>query len=308
MSPVGDALQQYLQVRRALGFKLREAGNLLADFVEHLERAGSATITCELALAWATEPVGVQPYRHKARLQVVRGFARYLHALDPTHEVPPADLLAYRRQRPEPRCYSEAQIAALVEAAGRLRPPLRAATYRTLFGLLAATGLRVGEAIRLDRADVELDRGLLTVRDSKFGKSRTLPLRPSTIKALNQYGTARDRLCPGPKEPAFFLSNAGTRLLYVSVRSAFVALARDVGLEPRAGKDAARIHDLRHGFAIQTLLDFYRQGDDVAVRMPLLSNYLGHADPVSSYWYLQATPELMLLAAGRLERWLGDPR
>jgi integrase/recombinase XerD len=218
MSPLADALEQYLEVRRALGFKLREAGNLLADFVEYLERAGSATITRELALAWATEPLGVQPYRHKARLQVVRGFARYLHALDPAHEVPPADLLAYRRQRPEPRCYSEAQIAALAKAAGSLRPPLRAATYRTLFGVLAATGLRVGEAIRLDRDDVELERGLLTVRDSKFGKSRALPLRPSTVEALDRYRTARDRLCPRPKEPAFFLSTAGTRLLYVSVR------------------------------------------------------------------------------------------
>ena len=308
MSPLADALEQYLRVRRGLGFKLREAGNLLADFVGYLERSGSATITRELSLAWATEPVGVQPYRHKARLQVVRGFARYLHAIDPAHDVPPADLLAYRRQRPKPRCYSEAQIAALVAATGSLRPPLRAATYRTVLGLLAATGMRVGEAIRLDRNDVDLEHGLLLVRDSKFGKSRTLPLLPSTVVALDQYRTARDRLCPRPKEPAFFLSTAGTRLLYVSVRSAFVALARDVGLEPRAGKDAARMHDLRHGFAIHTLLDFYRHGDDVAARMPLLSSYLGHADPVSSYWYLQATPELMLLAAGRLERWLGEPR
>lgn len=306
MSSLGDALEQYLAVRRALGFKLREHGNLLADFVQELERAGAATVTCELAVAWATKPAGVQPYRHKARLSVVRGFARYLHALDPSHEVPPSDLLAHRRTRPVARYYSEAQIAALVAAAGSLTPPLRAHTYSTLFGLLAVSGMRVGEAIRLDREDVGLERGLLLVRESKFGKSRTLPLSPSTVRALERYRVARDRLCPRPKDAAFFLSTVGTRLLYVGVRQAFIALAREVGLEPRAGHEHARIHDLRHGFAIQTLLDFYRQGVDVAARMPLLSSYLGHSDPACSYWYLEASPELLLLAAERLERALGE--
>jgi integrase/recombinase XerD len=307
MSQLSDALEQYLQVRRGLGFKLHEAGNLLADFVEHLERAGASVLTTELALAWATRSVGVQPFRWKARLSMVRGFARYLHALDPVHEVPPADPLAYRRPRPTPQLYTQAQIVALLRAADGLRPPLRARTYRTMFGLLAVSGLRVGEAIRLDRDDLDLESGVV-VRDSKYGKSRVLPLHPSTLDALSRYARQRDALCPRPKTPAVFVSTAGTRLVYPCVRSAFVELAREAGLQPRSGKRDARIHDLRHGFAVQTLLDWYRSDVDVSAQMPLLSSYLGHSTPAASYWYLQAAPELLVLAAERLERALGEPR
>lgn len=301
-----DACEQYLRVRRALGFKLRDHGNLLADFVAYLQRAGATTLTTELALAWATQSVGVQPYRYRVRLSIVRGFARYLHARDPAHEVPASDLLAYRPRYSLPRQYSGEQIAALVAAAGSLDVPLRAASYSTLFGLLAVTGLRVGEALRLDRDDVELDRGLLVVRDSKFGKSRTLPLAASTVQALERYRLKRDRLCPRPRDPAFFLTTAGTRIIYSSARRMFVRLAGEVGLEPRAGNAHARMHDLRHSWAIATLVDFYRQDLDVAARMPLLSGYLGHSGPESSWWYLHADPELLWLAGERLERALGE--
>jgi integrase/recombinase XerD len=309
MSNFSDACEQYLQVRRALGFKLHDHGNMLADFVAYLDRAEASTLTTELALAWATQSVGVQPYRHRVRLSIVRGFARYLHALDPAHEVPASGLLAYRPRYSLPRQYSDEQITALIAAAGSLDVPLRAASYSTLFGLLAVTGLRVGEALRLDRDDVELDRGLLVVRNTKFGKSRTLPLAASTVQALECYRLKRDHLCPQPTDPAFLLTTTGTRIIYSSARRMFIRLAGEVGLEPRAGNTHARIHDLRHSWAIATLLDFYRQGHqglDVSARIPLLSGYLGHSGPQSSWWYLHATPELLWLACERLESALGE--
>jgi integrase len=308
MSTLGEARERYLQVRRALGFKLHDHANMLADLVAYMDRAGASVLTTELALAWATQPVGVQLYRHRARLSMVRGFARYLHTLDPAHEIPASDLLAYRPRCSVPQRYQGEQIAALIKAAALLDgPPLRAASYSTLFGLLAVTGMRVGEALRLDRHDVELDRGVLVVRNSKFGKSRTLPLSTSTVAALERYRMTRDRLSPAPGDPdAFFLSTAGTRMIYSSARRMFVRLADEVGLQPRLGNKHAHVHDLRHSWAIATLEDFYRHQVDVAAQMPLLSGYLGHTGPESSWWYLHATPELLWLAEERLEHALGE--
>lgn len=306
MNTLSESCDQYLQVRRAMGFKLHDHGNMLADFVAYMNQVGAATVTTELAVAWATLSVGVQPYRYRARLSIARGFARYLHGLDPAHEVPATDLLAYRPRHSLPRQYSDAQIAALVSAAASLDVPLRAASYSTLFGLLAVTGLRVGEALRLDRDDVQLDRGLLAVRNSKFGKSRILPLAASTVDALERYCLTRDRAFPRPKGPAFFVTTRGTRMIYCSARRMFIRLAGEIGLEPRAGNSHVRMHDLRHSWAITTLTDTYHQGLDVAARMPLLSGYLGHSGPESSWTYLHATPELLWLAEQRLERALGD--
>ena len=295
----------YLSIRRALGFKLQDHGRLLPDFVDYLDRRGAATITIEAALAWAVQPQGVQRYRWKQRLSVVRGFARYLHALDPATQVPPTDLLAYRRERPTPYLFSETEIAGLLAMADTLNPPLRAATHRTLFGLLAATGMRVGEAIRLDRDDVDLDLGLLMIRQTKFNKSRQLPLHPSTIAALRDYAKDRDRLRRQPKAPSFFVSSVGTRLQDRRVRAVFADLVGHVGVTPRDGSRPPRIHDLRHSFAVARLLDWYHDDGDVAARMPLLSAYLGHVSPASTYWYLQAAPDLLALAAQRLERRAG---
>lgn len=302
MNRLQQALEDYLTMRRALGFKLREHGLLLPDFVDSVERAGANTVTTELAVAWATAPSGVDPYRWKARLSLVRGFARYLQSLDSATEVPPVGLLAYRVSRPIPDLYSDEAISRLLVEAGRLRPPLRAATYRTLFGLLAATGLRVGEAIRLERDDLDLTEGLLTVRQTKFGKSRQLPLQASTVDALVAYATQRDLSCPTPTATTFFVSTVGTPLIYTCIRQVFVDLAGRVGLESRTGARYPHLHGFRHTFAVSTLLAWHRDGTDVAARLPLLSAYLGHSHPASTYWYLQAAPELLAVAAQRLEQ------
>jgi integrase/recombinase XerD len=302
MSALADALRDYLSMRRALGFKLDRAAQLLGGFVAHAERVGAEHVTVELALAWATAPAGVDPSWHAARLSAVRGFARYLSALDPATQIPPTDVLSHRSRRAVPYLYSEAEIAALLAAARGLRSPLRAATYATLIGLLAVTGMRVGEAIALDRDDVDLRHGLIVVRHSKFDKSRQLPLHPSTTRALSDYGTTRDRLCPAPRTPAWLISTTGTRLIYNNVHKVFHQLTRQAGLRPRSPRCRPRPHDLRHAFAVATLLDWYRDGGDVAARLPLLSTYLGHAHPGDTYWYLSAAPQLLAEAARRLEQ------
>lgn len=300
------ALADYLAMRRALGFKLEYAGQLLADFVDHAERAGVDHITIELALAWAIRPVGADQSWHAARLSVIRPFARYLSALDSATEIPPADVLPGRSRRVVPYLYSDADITALITAAGGLRSRLRAATYQTLIGLLAVSGMRVGEAIALDRADVNLHQRLLVVRAGKFGKSRQLPLHPTTIDALAAYARVRDGLCPAPQTPAWFVSTTGTRLIYKNVHFQFHRLTQQVGLSPRSTHCRPRPHDLRHTFAVATLLGWYRDGGDIAARLPLLSTYLGHLDPGSTYWYMSAAPELLTLAVDRLEHHLGQ--
>ncbi|SRR6266849_1473823 len=301
MSGLRQSAEAYLTLRRGLGFKLRQHGPLLADFVAYLERAGSSTVTTAVALAWATEPQDVQPCRWGQRLCVVRGFARYLSALDPTTEVPPPDLLSQHHRRPVPYLYTEEEVVTLLSATDALSPALRAATHRCLFGLLAATGMRICEGIALDRSDVDLDAGVILIRQTKFNKSRQLPLLASVIEELGRYATQRDQLCTRPKVPSFFVSTVGTRLIDTSVHGVFAKLVAQVGLEPRCGSGRPRIHDFRHSFAVSSLLDWYRANADVAARMPLLSAYLGHASPASTYWYLQAAPELLALAAERLE-------
>ncbi|MGH2352408.1 MAG: tyrosine-type recombinase/integrase, partial [Chloroflexota bacterium] len=189
-----------------------------------------------------------------------------------------------------------------------LRPALRAVTNATFFGLIATTGMRVGEAIALDRDDVDLGRGLLVVRKAKFNKWRRLPLHPSTVTALRLYAGRREELCRQPRGSSFFVSTRGTRLLQTCVHAVFAGLVNEVGLAPRPGAGRPRIHGLRHSFAVATLRDWYQAGDDVAARLPVLSAYLGHADPSSTYWYLQADPELLGLAAQRLERFTEGPR
>jgi integrase/recombinase XerD len=306
MSAVRDALADYLQVRRALGYKLREAGELLTGFVSFLERAQATTVTTELALAWATEPAGAAPSWWARRLSAVRGFAAYLRTVDPAAEVPPPGLLPAARRRPTPYLYDDREVAALVRAAGELRSPLRAATHQTLIGLLAATGVRIGEAIALDRDDVDLAAGLLLVRSGKFGKSRELPLHPTSVEALRAYLERRDRLHRRPRAPALFISTAGTRLIYDDVNRTFVQeLVPRAGLRPRSASCRPRMHGLRHSFAVRTLLDWYRAGADVRGKLPLLSTYLGHVDPAATYWYLSAAPELLAFAGERLEHSLG---
>ncbi len=298
MSELHQAVQDYVAIRHALGFQLRGYDRLLGDLVDDLQAAGAPTLTIELAVAWATKPAGAEPFRWKTRLSIARGFARYLQTIDPAAQVPPSNLLAYRRARPAPYLFSRAEIVALLEATDLLQPALRAATYRTLWGLLAVTGMRVGEAIALDRDDVDLGERRLAIREGKHA-TRQLPLHPSTVEALDAYADRRDQLCRAPKAPSFFVSTAGTRPIYECVRETFIELRRVAGLD-HGSRRGPRIHDLRHSFAVQTLLGWHRAGIDVAARLPLLSAWLGHRHPASTYYYLQAAPELLALAAQRL--------
>jgi integrase len=235
-----------------------------------------------------------------ARLDVVRGFARYVQAVDPFTEVPPARLLPRCNARAAPHIYSAAEVSALIAATGRMRLRIGRCTYATLIGLLAVTGMRAGEAINLDRDDIDWEHGFLTVRTTKFGKSREVALHPTSVAALAAYSRRRDELIPHPKSPSFFISRDGTRLLHTDVNRTFRHLVRDAGLKGLSYRSRPRLHDFRHSFAVATLLDWYRDGLDVAARLPLLSTYLGHVDPISTYWYLSATPELLALAAERL--------
>jgi len=304
VSPLEQHLAEYLAVRRAMGYKLARAGKLLPQFTTWMAERDEHLITTEVALRWATLPPATGSNWHRQRLTVVRGFATHLHAIDPVHEIPPADLLPWRPRRAVPYLYTDAEILALMDSATVIPTPHRAATMRTLIGLLAVTGMRVGEAIRLDRSDIDLANELLIVRDSKFGKSREVALHPSTIITLQRYLARRDRPIPSEPTAAVFTSAAGTRLSYCNVHLAFKRIVTHAGLRPRAASCRPRPHDLRHTFAVNTLLDAYRTSENRAIRLPLLSTYLGHVHPGSTYWYLQAAPELLALASDRLQQHL----
>jgi len=305
MTPIRQALADYLAVRRILGYKLVRAGKLLAQFLTFVEDRGQNHLTIETALAWATQPPDAHRSWASARLSVVRCFAVHLRGIDPETEVPPVDLLPGRTRRATPYLYSEEEIAALIATAGALHTPYRVATYRTLTAMLAVTGMRVGEAIGLDRDDFDAVNGLLTIRNGKFGKSRELPLHPSTVTALGEYLHRDDRPRQARNTPALLVSTAGTRLLYTNVHSTFHQMVRRAGIKPRSALCRPRLHDIRHGFAVNTILDGYRDGGDPEARLALLSTYLGHVDPGKTYWYLSAAPELLQLAGDRLERHLG---
>ncbi len=305
MSSLRQAVVDYLGVRRTLGYKLARPEKLLDQFVTYLEDLGEERLTTEAALAWAILPKGAHRSWWSSRLSIVRGFATHLRAIDPSIEVPPTDLLPWRRCRATPYVYSDEEITALIAAAEPLRTPHRVATYRTLIGLLAVTGMRVGEAIGLDRDEFDVRNGLLIISKGKFGKSRELPLHASTCDALRKYLRRPDRPHSARSTPALLVSSAGTRLLYGNVHCTFRQLVRRVGLKPRSASCRPRIHDLRHSFAVRTVLDGYRDGGDTESRLALLSTYLGHVDPGMTYWYLSATPELLELAGRRLERNLG---
>jgi integrase/recombinase XerD len=297
-----EGLADYLRVRRRLGFEMPQDGRLLEGFVEFLERAGAERITTDLALKWARLPVHAHPHRWRQRLSVVRGFARHLATIDPESEVPSKDLLPGHRPRIAPYIYTEQEIAALIAAAGRLRPPLRAARHQRLIGLLAVTGMRPGEALALDRRDVDLREGVVHVRAGKQKKQREVPLHPSTTRALRDYARLRDARFPEPTTPAFFIGARGRRMPREELNRTFMQLIGEVGLDGRGARARPRPHDLRHTLAVRTLLDRLDAGEDVDRRMPLLSAFLGHVDPASSYWYLEAVPELLERISRQLEQ------
>ena len=308
MRGLREALAGYLDLRHSLGFTLERDAKLLNQFIAYLEERGSSTVTVTDALAWATLPPGASPGWLRLRMQVVRGFAGYLRTLDPATEIPPAGLLPGGPRRAVPYLYSPADIAALFTQADRLKTPMRRATITTLIGLMAVTGMRGGEVVALDDEDFDPSRGLLLVRHAKLGRHRLLPLHPSAVAALLAYQRLRDQRLPRPVSKALLVSDAGTRLLYYNVGQTFARLARRAGLTARSGACRPRPHDLRHSFAVATLLEWCRDGGEIAARMPLLSAYLGHTAPAHTYWYLNAAPELLAEAAHRLRPEPGAPR
>jgi integrase len=301
VTKLSKGLIDYLRVRRALGYKLKQAGELLPDFVRYLDDRGLTHVTTTAALAWATLPRGTDPNWWSKRLIQVRGFAKYLHTIDSRNEVPPLDHLPHRQIRTTPYVYTDSDVTALLTATDTLRSPFRTATYKTLLGLIAVTGLRVGEAIALDDRDVDSTRGVLVIRKSKFGKSREVPLHPSTVRALAGYRRYRDRLAQRRRTKSFFVASVGTRLFYQNVHDTFLKLVYAAGLGERRPRRPT-LQDLRHTFAIRTVIRWHRDQVDVESRLPLLSTYLGHIGPSSTYWYLTAVPELLEAATVRLER------
>lgn len=307
-TPLRQELVNYLALRRTLGYRLARPEKLLNQFLDHLDGRSESRITVTAALGWARLPANGDSNWWAYRLSAVRGFATYLHGIDPVHEVPAADLLPQRPRRASPYLYSDADIAALIAAAQSLSTPLRRATVATLIGLLTVTGMRVGEAIALDRGDVDLASGRLTVRFGKFGKARELALHPSTVAALRGYQRLRNRLAPATGTLALFVSLAGTRLRYRNIHQTFHRLAHLAGLIPRSATCRPRIHDLRHSFVVGSMLEAYALGEDGQMRLTLLSTWLGHTHPGCTYWYLSASPELMAIAGQRLDTHLaGHP-
>ena len=305
MTDFSPAVVDYLTTRRAMGYKLAYQGQMLGQFAAYLDGVGAERLTITHALSWAKQPADAAPVWWAAKLGVVRGFARYLSALDPTTEVPPVGLLPEPSHRIVPYIYSDEDIARLLQAAGKLCPEHRADTYQTLIGLISVTGMRVGESVRLDRDDVDLDQGLLTIRSTKFGKSRQLPLHPTGVAALAAYARRRDERRPKQKSPSFFTSAIGTRVLRDNVCTVFPRLVRETGLQSPNGPRPPRLHDLRHSFAVRCVIGWYREGLDVERRLPLLSTWLGHVAPSSTYWYLSGVPELLELIADRIDAGLG---
>jgi len=299
-----QALNDYLHIRRSLGYRLREPEGLLRNFVAFLQAERAPYITRQLALRWATQPAKAQPATWAERLGIIRRFAIWHSATEPRTEIPPAGLLPHRYRRKPPHIYSDEEIEKLLRRTQQLPSPkgLRARTYTTLFGLLVATGMRVNEALGLDRVDVDLKRGILHIRRTKFGKSRYVPVHPSTVEALKKYAEVRDRLFSAPLIPAFFISEKGSRITEWIARYTFAKLSQRVGLRASAKGHGhgPRLQDMRHRFAARTLIHWYRAGLDVERELPKLSTYLGHVHVNDTYWYLEAVPELLQLATDRL--------
>ncbi len=299
-----QALNDYLRIRRSLGYRLREPESLLRNFVAFFQAERAPYITRQLALRWATQPAKAQPATWAGRLGIVRRFAIWYSATEPRTEIPPAGLLPHRYRRKPPHIYSDEEIENVLRRSQQLPSPngLRARTYTTLFGLLVATGMRVNEALGLDRVDVDLKRGILHIRRTKFGKSRYVPVHASTVEALKKYAEVRDRVFPAPLIPAFFISEKSSRITEWIARYTFAKISQRIGLRASAKGHGRgpRLQDMRHRFAARTLIHWYRAGFDVERELPKLSTYLGHVHVNDTYWYLEAVPELLQLATDRL--------
>lgn len=306
MSTLCKELDHYLTVRRSLGYSLKTAEQNLRKFISFAEQQDAEYLSTALFLRWQEAFGSANRQTWSRRLGMVRLFAQWLHCIDSKHEVPPQALIPTRYRRARPYIYSDEEIRRIVETAAELTSinGIRALTCSTLFGLIAVTGLRISEALSLDVADVDLEAGLITLRRGKLGKARLVPVSDSTTIRLGAYAKERDRLLGAPSKP-FFVSDHGQRLTDCGARYNFAAVCQSIGLRPaqkfkKHGR-GPRIHDLRHTFAVRTLVNWYRAGNDPAREMIKLTTYLGHTDPVHTYWYIEAVPELLDLASRRVE-------
>ena len=304
MIKLKEHLQEYLALRRKFGFKLRVQGGLLAQFVRFAKTKRAAFVTTQLAVEWATQPARSQPAQWANRLGMARGFAKYLSAVDSRTEIPPHGLLPHSFRRKAPYYYRDREVLDLIQKAKELPSPkgLRGQTFSTLFGLLAATGMRVGEAVHLDCDCVDLHQAVIMVRHAKGERTRVVPIHASTCQTLSRYERLRNRVCPRPANSRFFLSEEGHCLTERVVAYWFVRVSRQTGLRGPNDNCGPRLHDLRHRFATRALLRWYRSDKDAEVHLPELATYLGHRSVVDTYWYLSAVPELLRQAARRCER------
>lgn len=312
MNTLREALQEYLVLRRSLGYKMHDAGLLLPRFISFMEERRAQYITARLALEWVQQAKTVQPAEWARRLCFVRGFARYRSAVDPRTEVPPPELLPYRSTRAQPYLYTEQEVQCLLDEALKLATtwpstPLRPWVFHCLLGLLSVTGMRISEALDLTLDDVDLDQGVLTIHAAKLGRSRLVPLHPSTCAVLAAYLKRREQFFGKHGSDHVFVSNRGTRLDLGRVHRTFYALSRQTGLRAPGASKGPRLHDFRHRFAVEVLTRWYESGEDPARHLPMLSTYLGHVYVAGTYWYLSSWPELMAQAMARLERRWGAP-
>lgn len=302
MSNMLASLEQYLTLRRSLGFKLSSQESRLRNFVAYAQARGQDHITAKLAVEWAEHQCG--PRTWSSRLSTIRSFSRHVALNDLRTEIPPSGIFPPQR-RARPFIYSDAQVADLLNAMPRLHPgSFRGVTYHYFFGLLASTGMRFSEAARLLREDADMGTGTLTIRQTKFGKSRYIPLHRSTWDALRRYCEERDCLPTRRASRFFFTGDRGRGLNHANPHFSFIVWTREAGLRGASEAEGPRIHDLRHTFAVRTLLDWYRNGENVDLRIPELSTYLGHGKVADTYWYLSAHPDLLEEAKRRLDaRW-----
>ena len=309
MKKLRDGVEDYLALRRGLGFKLKRHGRFAREFAAAMEKRGETRITTRSAIEWATDPQQLHPSEWAARLSSVRAFARYWSTIDTSTEIPPDGLLSFRPDRANPYLYTDEEIRQLLDAAKSMPAqfPLHRSTYHCLLGLLAVSGMRISEALNLELRDIDWMEALLTIRSTKFGKSRLVPLHPTAKMVLSDYVSLRNEFFSDRSTSAFFPSKNGARLDEGQVRRVFYRLSRQVGIRGASASRGPRLHDFRHRFAVETLLRWYRSGEDVTRRLPILSTYLGHVHVTDTYWYLTSTPELMASAGERLERrWEGQ--
>lgn len=306
MKSLTASLKEYMTLRRSLGYQLNATEYNLKKFIKYLKKKSYQYITVKLALEWATLPQNVKRSHWSQRLSIVRQFSRYRMAEDSRTEVIPPHLLSQQPSRAIPYIYSNKEIFQLLEACKSLSSlGLRHHTYFAFFGLMAVTGCRIGELISLNRDDFDVKNNWIIIRNSKCNKSRLLPLDKTTILQLKKYSEIRDQF-PAHDVNAFFLADKGTRITIWGARIAFIRISKQIGLRGQLDTHGPRIHDIRHTFAVNTLLNWYRKGINVDKKIMLLSTYLGHKKPTDTYWYITGTPELLAQATNRLKKNIGE--